>query len=435
MSFCSCKDLKRLSETCTRFRDILATNIELMRKLTFVVRLDLDYYDDRAFENNMKAIEQCIENRCYTSLKLFCQKLPENTARKSTGGSARNRIGIRDIIKKIVSMADKLQSMEHLMLIGGSTRFTPMDFEKLTRVFLPQLKSLHFDNSLIYPIEEDMDRWMEIEELKSDSLEKLSIAGKNGLFFIDFFLECKNVKWLTLNVPDVKHFSQDFYETSVWQLQHIEIHGNISLSDKNFLKFLKRQKYLKEFTHVFDLNGYSYRYVFNEQGNILNALLNLLSLKTTHVTTGIRGMKGGLDLSNVEPQLLGSIKHFGKFSSSELKLKAFDLKYAPAFIQNVKAFENSLMEFLSDDSRMRGVKYSRMVKSFTIGQPYWIEAGVVLSEKFIRDLIAKLPRLTRIELYSASSVDDVSRTIKASGRNFKEIKIFGKDGESSRTYK
>jgi hypothetical protein len=83
---------------------------------------------------------------------------------------------------------------------------------------------------------------------------------------------------------------------------------------------------------------------------------------------------------------------------------------------------------MSKDCDVEGTKHSQIVQSATIGKTSWLEAGAVLSMKFIENLIHQLPNLSRLELYSASAMTEIFDVITKSGRNFREIIIYAIDG-------
>jgi hypothetical protein len=62
-SFCTGKDLLRLTETCIKFKKLITESTPLMEKLRIVIDINLDPADE-------KRIVECIESRRFSAARL-----------------------------------------------------------------------------------------------------------------------------------------------------------------------------------------------------------------------------------------------------------------------------------------------------------------------------------------------------------------------------
>jgi hypothetical protein len=98
---------------------------------------------------------------------------------------------------------------------------------------------------------------------------------------------------------------------------------------------------------------------------------------------------------------------------------------------DINEFENKFRAFMDNESTQwnsTGMKLSRLIFKVSIGWQKWVDEDVALSKQFIEDLIAKMPNLRVLELFTVLNLEEIQEVITASEKKFDEIAIHTKDG-------
>lgn len=338
-------------------------------------------------------------------------------------------------IEKMLAMKDKFSHVEDLKF--AMCIISPEDFEKLARIFVPKLQTCHLW-SFSYSKPSRFGNYIEC-----DSLKALSLDGNDPLLWNSFFGGI-NLKSLALTSRARLDLSSlDFNETSIWNLANfkltkLEVFGCLEAVEESFLLFLRAQTDLEEVS-----------FVHNERAGdeYLDVLLQLPSHRCIKMVTkcNFKVDTGHsipwccetkiwscrvVEMSSVPHQHLSKFQIWTERDDDEFETNLFFWKYAPDPPRNTAMFERNVLEFLNSDCDIPGKKNSSVIKSITIGNGLWFRSpGVFLSKTFIRSLIALLPKLTRIEIFSSSARNEINDIIEESGRTFKEIRIHARNGE------
>lgn len=398
----------RLTETCVRFRDIIAKSTELMRKLRLVINFEdcEDFYDWDGFQ-------RCLKNRKYTSLEISNFRSYHFTR-----------------MNKLIAMASKLRKTEELKL--ENCRFNQNQFRQLVKVFLPNLRKFQLKNLQEYRSGPFFINFMnppcvEWQRIQSNSIVEVNLE-KCDCIFAFTFLDCHNLKRLSLSLEEnsskLAQQIGSFWEHASFKLENLEILDNIRQPDPLFFNFLRNQKELTSFSCEFDQSF---------SGELLNVFFQLDVVEPISVVSNFsyRAWFSGLPTdfySHVNMSIIPhhQLKKFRFWTKRQGSLKAsrksFYWQYEPEIPEDMEAFERDVMTFLLSDSDIKGRKHCGIIESVSIGFSCR-NADATLSIEFIAELIANLPNLILLKLICTTNIVEIFEVIKQSGRRFAEIEV------------
>jgi F-box-like len=375
-SFCSGEDLLRLTETCKTFKQIIVNNTSLMGLFRMVLR-----HENQV---NFKEFKKCFESRRFTAFTIES----EYTFRPQPGGT--------EIVQVLTLNTN--ESIEELVLKNFGLEES--ELEKLLTIF-PNVQCLSFFNIHAPSISRIPIQYTSLKRLNFDDSDP-EILFK--------FSHCKNLISLRIHIRHAYPLLALFFKgSSFWKLlksklERLDIPMLCGISHcEDFQEFLLSQTKLREVS-LYCPDIYTFR-------NIVEQLpwVKRFEVRSEHDTFNI-----------------GWIPHFHLEKCVVLNYdidRKVDLIFQTEAPADMDAFESDFIEFVSKESLIKGVKISDFIVSLALGHDSWLNEEVELSEKFLTELINKLPKLTRIALFSATSLDEVIRIIANTGRKFKKIYV------------
>jgi hypothetical protein len=422
---------------------------KLMRKLK--LRINLDEDEDKDMEDLLR----CIKNRIFS----YCliSTVGENSEDESDESDEyyeylnklkRREQSMTSKVDQLVSVSKHLSHVEKVLFYYCD--FTKSQFRKLIEVFLPNVKACR----LVYvrARRDIIVKYNQKDEvtLACEKLTELGFIGVADAYRqIVFGCDLSNLKRMLIKHPpgffhdDIILKDRTFWsEADLQQLEYLEISQSCWEDDEPIQLYLQRGTSLKEL---------SIRHGHGPKMDISEVLAQSPSLEHINMASGCQKLVVFNDwccLPYAEKNenncnvvyMLESSDHLEKIRfwieshepNSENKESALlHWIYEPDDEQDAQSFERKVLDFLNKDSTVVGWKNGDMIKSITLGNDSWLEDNFELSPNFITALIDTLPKLIRIELFSASPVKIINESILATGRKFDEVKISGRNGNLS----
>jgi F-box-like len=398
-SFCDGKDLLRLAETCTKFKDIVAQSTRLMKKLRIVIDVNLKPAD-------REAILQCINSRRFSAARLEIIDLYDDNTQYT------NQL-------EILSIAERLEGIKDLTINGNPLSFNIRQVIQITSQLLPQAKickikciSYDSDTSSDFSYEFSLDHSVvdDFQLQQCDFLTDLQADNCDPVFLSRVLLEAKNLKRLSIETSvDLEEYTVK--GTSVWKivnfkLETIELSGIITIGD-TFLDFLANQTELRSLSIERSDIEIKTLFEINPQIKSFNVGLSL-----------------SMELGNIPLDQLHKLRVWKKDEFDDQDVFCQFASNAP---NDVCAFESNFMEFLNRDTSIAGLKNSEVITHIKIGNQSWINAGVTVSDGFIPTLIRK-SRARSLEIWTSKTMEEIDTKINMRNKNYPKLVIHGTDG-------
>jgi hypothetical protein len=271
---------------------------------------------------------------------------------------------------------------------------------------------LHFDSDYISQDDlRNLSQW--VESLHCDSIVDLEVINSEPELSSKILKRCNNLKRLEYVLASEDYISVEPEPLTCWpeltfQLEVLVVHvydPEESFFNEPFKQFLSNQKNLNK--------------IWISNSNFSWEKID------THMKFKVYPI---LELEWNTPTIEYSTK---PLDLSYLRHSIDDSYRVPA---DINSFENKIRTFMDDESDSTGMKLSRLIFKVSIGWQKWVGGDVALSKQFIEDLIAKMPKLRVLELYTVLNLEEIQEVISASGRKFDEIKIHTKDGVGTHSF-
>jgi hypothetical protein len=257
----------------------------------------------------------------------------------------------------------------------------------------------------------------ELQSLECGSIVNLVAVDCETEYLSKFLERCSNLKRLCIS------YDRDPREVLNWQAFSFQLvkfgsYGTNMIFDESFEQFLSKQKHLHEII-ISVHTSQDYKFSWKQTNKLIR--INIGSFLELEWNAEI-----SLRLQN-----FSFLRHeeWRDDSILDLNWSLKALRNSEAHVpRNVRALENEILAFLGNDKDISGLEDFRLISKFSIGCEEWIEKEVALSKQFIEVLIAIMPNLRVLELYTVSSLEEVKEAITATERKFDEIKVHTKDG-------